>query len=100
MNLARGSDNTFVYSALPASVVLEANKTYYLVSSETENGDTWYNLTQNVTVSGGLSAISTVWRFPVPTTTATGMAASALVWWGSRVRPAEAPAGNRSLLSF
>jgi hypothetical protein len=64
VNLAGGSDNTFVYAALPSSVVLEANKTYYLVSSETENGDTWYNLTQNVTVSGGLSAISTVWRYP------------------------------------
>ena len=64
VNLAGGSDNTFVYSALPSSVVLEANKTYYLVSSETENGDTWYNLTQTVTVSGGLSAISTVWRYP------------------------------------
>jgi RHS repeat-associated protein len=64
VNLAGGSDNTFVYSALPAAVVLEANKTYYLVSEETENGDTWYDLTQNVTVSGGLSAISTVWRYP------------------------------------
>lgn len=64
VNLAGGSDNTFVYVALPSPVVLEANKTYYLVSSETENGDTWYNLTQNVTVSGGLSAISTVWRYP------------------------------------
>ena len=100
MNLAGGSDNTFVYVALPSPVVLEANKTYYLVSSETENGDTWYDLTQNMTVSGGLSAISTVWRFPVPTTTATGVAASALVRWGSRVHPAEAPTGNRSLLSF
>jgi len=44
VNLAGGSDNTFVYAALPSPVVLEANKTYYLVSSETENGDTWYNL--------------------------------------------------------
>jgi hypothetical protein len=64
VNLAGGGDNTFVYAALPSPVVLEANKTYYLVSSETENGDTWYNLTQTVTVSGGLSAISTVWRYP------------------------------------
>jgi hypothetical protein len=32
VNLAGGSDNTFVYAALPSPVVLEANKTYYLVS--------------------------------------------------------------------
>ena len=64
MNLAGGSVGTFVYSALPASVVLEANKIYYLVSSETDGMDSWYDWNQAVTSSGGLSVVSTVWSYP------------------------------------
>ncbi len=40
VNLASGSGGTFVYSALPAPVTLEANKAYYLVTSVTDQGDT------------------------------------------------------------
>lgn len=64
VNLSGGLDGTFVHAALPAPVTLEANKTYFLVSSETAGGDRWYDLTQTVTASGGLSVISTVWSCP------------------------------------
>jgi len=100
VNLAGGSDNTFVYAALPSSVVLEANKTYYLVSSETENGDTWYNLTQNVTVSGGLSAISTVWRYPGANYTRYGGGGLSFGPVGLKGKSSGAPPGDGSLLSF
>ena len=41
VNLTGGSVGSCVYSALPALVTLEANKTYYLVSWETAIGDWW-----------------------------------------------------------
>ena len=59
VNLTGGSVGSCVYSALPALVTLEANKTYYLVSWETAIGDRWWGLTQTVTASGGLVVIST-----------------------------------------
>jgi RHS repeat-associated protein len=61
VNMASGSDGTFVYSALPAPVTLEANKAYYLVTSVTDQGDTWYDWNQKVTTTGGLTVVSTVW---------------------------------------
>jgi len=41
VNLTGGSVGSCVYSALPAPVTPEANKTYYLMSWETAIGDWW-----------------------------------------------------------
>jgi hypothetical protein len=72
---------------LPAPVTLEANQTYDLVSSETAGGDLWYDWNQTVTSTGGLSVISTVWSYPGGPYIAARVAASARVWWISRVCP-------------
>lgn len=36
----------FKYASLPASILLGANTTYYLLSQETAGGDLWYDFTQ------------------------------------------------------
>lgn len=36
----------FKYASLPASILLAANTTYYLLSQETAGGDLWYDFTQ------------------------------------------------------
>lgn len=38
-----GTAGSFAYGALPVSVVLHANSTYYIVSQETAGGDQWYD---------------------------------------------------------
>ncbi|MBM3850733.1 MAG: hypothetical protein FJ396_11230 [Verrucomicrobia bacterium] len=64
VKLTGGGVWTFVFSALPAPVTLEANQTYDLVSSETAGGDRWYDWNQTVTATGGLSVTSTAWSYP------------------------------------
>jgi hypothetical protein len=64
VTMANGPVGTFVYTALPAPVTLEANKAYYLVTSVTDQGDTWYDWNQPVSSTGGVSIVSTVWAPP------------------------------------
>jgi RHS repeat-associated protein len=61
VNMANGAVGTFVYAALPAPITLAANTSYYLVTSVTMQGDTWYDLNQKVTSTGGVSVGPTVW---------------------------------------
>jgi RHS repeat-associated protein len=64
VTMANGPVGTSVYTALPAPVTLEANKAYYLVTSVTDQGDTWYDWNQPVSSTGGVSIVSTVWAPP------------------------------------
>jgi RHS repeat-associated protein len=45
----------FAYGTLPVPVMLNPNTTYYLVSQEVNGGDSWYEYTNSLTVSGGIS---------------------------------------------
>lgn len=43
VDTSMGAPGSFAYAALPVSVVLQANSTYYIVSQETAGGDQWYD---------------------------------------------------------
>ncbi|HEX6573618.1 MAG TPA: hypothetical protein VF042_01490 [Gemmatimonadaceae bacterium] len=43
INLAGAPDDQFAYADLPAPIPLTAGATYYLLSSETDMGDRWYD---------------------------------------------------------
>lgn len=62
VNTAGATAGTWVYGAVN-SVVLSANTTYYLVSEETNNGDSWYdwNTIVQTTVAG--SPVSAVYYY-------------------------------------
>jgi hypothetical protein len=50
--MSGGTVGQFVYANLSRSVVLTAGMTYYLVSEEMEEGDTWYDADTRVTTTG------------------------------------------------
>ncbi len=52
VSLAGASAGQFKYASLPRTVTLPANNAYYLVSSETQGGDSWYSGTTSVTTTG------------------------------------------------
>jgi len=43
VSTAGATTGTFVYTALPSAVTLNANTTYYVLSQETSGGDQWYD---------------------------------------------------------
>ncbi|HEX8528556.1 MAG TPA: RICIN domain-containing protein [Cytophagales bacterium] len=51
VSLAGAASGQFKYASLPRTVTLPANGAYYLVSSETQGGDTWYSSTTSVTTT-------------------------------------------------
>ena len=59
INLPSGNPGEFVYGLLPAPVTLDANTMYYLVSTETNGGDLFYDLstvtaTNEIAVNNGV----------------------------------------------
>jgi hypothetical protein len=44
VSMAGCTPGTFVFSPLPSSITLQPHTTYYLVSSETNGADQWYDL--------------------------------------------------------
>ncbi len=48
VNTATGTAGSFAYSALPSAVTLNTNTTYYILSQETQGGDSWYDLDTRV----------------------------------------------------
>jgi hypothetical protein len=48
ISMAGGTVGSFKYASLPQTVTLHPNTTYYLVSSETQGGDSWYGATTSV----------------------------------------------------
>lgn len=47
----------FLYSTLPTPIVLEPGQTYYLVSSEEDNGDYWFDDGTQVSLGGIISEV-------------------------------------------
>ncbi len=52
ISMAGGTPGTFVYANLSTPVTLNANTTYYLVSLETQSGDTWYDINTSIQTTG------------------------------------------------
>ncbi len=51
VSLAGATSGQFKYASLPRTVTLPANTAYYLVSSETEGGDSWYSSSTSITTT-------------------------------------------------
>jgi phosphodiesterase/alkaline phosphatase D-like protein len=65
VNMAGCTASQFVYADIPL-LLLQPNKTYYLVSQETNGGDTWYDqslvkTTTDATVTGAVFSNGTGW---------------------------------------
>jgi hypothetical protein len=58
VGMAGGTPGTFVYGALATTVTLSANTTYYILSQETQGGDSWFDLntTEQTTSDAVLNA--------------------------------------------
>jgi hypothetical protein len=55
VNTAGAPAGSFRYADLPSPITLQAGATYYMVSSETAGGDTWYDYdTRLVTTSAAV----------------------------------------------
>ncbi len=52
VSLAGAASGQFKYASLPRTVTLPANTAYYLVSSETQGGDSWYSSSTSLTTTG------------------------------------------------
>ena len=51
----------YVYANLPASVTLQANHPYYLLSQETSGGDQWYDCEETISVTSDIAAYKAAW---------------------------------------
>jgi len=51
VSLAGATSGQFKYASLPRTVTLPANGAYYLVSSETQGGDSWYSSNTSITTT-------------------------------------------------
>src|ERR1019366_4468003 len=56
------------YAALPATVTLNANQTYYLVTQETFGGDQWYDFDSTVQTAAVATVTSAVYGTGAPYT--------------------------------
>jgi YVTN family beta-propeller protein len=70
INMSGGTDGQFTYAPLPSPLVLPANTSYYLVSSETIGGDQWHDLsavtnTLVATIPGAVYSLGNTYT-PVP----------------------------------
>ena len=63
VSMAGGQPGAFVYAALPSTITLDANVSYYLVSSETAGGDTWYDMDSTVRTNSFAVDASTVYSY-------------------------------------
>ena len=61
VSMSGGTAGNFVYASLPASVTLNANTTYYIVSQETQGGDQWYDLNTTIQTTNVASETTGVW---------------------------------------
>ena len=66
VNPAGGTVGTFVYGTLQTPVTLSANATYYLLSQETKNGDSWYDGSTTVQTTGVASVTGLVYGTGAP----------------------------------
>ncbi len=58
---AGAAAGSFVYTALATPVTLNANTAYYLVSQETDGGDSWYDWDTSLQTASAASLTGAVW---------------------------------------
>jgi hypothetical protein len=61
IQMARAAAGSFIFADLPASVVLNPNSSYYILSHETQGGDEWYDFNTTVLTTNDFSDVSAVW---------------------------------------
>jgi hypothetical protein len=61
ISMSGGAAGSFVYANLPATVTLNANTTYYVLSQETASGDQWYDMNTTVAGTAVASEVGSVW---------------------------------------
>ena len=61
VSMAGGTAGNFVYANLPASVTLNANTTYYIVSQEAAGGDQWYDINSTIQTTTVAAETTGVW---------------------------------------
>jgi hypothetical protein len=57
VDMTTGSAAGFVYAALAEPIVLEAGKSYYVLSDELDTADQWYNFDSTIAFSSDLAAL-------------------------------------------
>jgi hypothetical protein len=62
VSMAGGTPGSFVYASLGSPVTLNAAATYYIVSLETSNGDSWYDFNTTVLTTNVASVTSAVYN--------------------------------------
>jgi hypothetical protein len=72
INTAGLSSGAFAYASLPSPVTLQANKTYYIVSQETQGGDRWYDINTSIQTASVAIETSGVWSSDGATYNITG----------------------------
>jgi O-glycosyl hydrolase len=72
IDMSRGSADRlgFKYASLSSPIVLAAHTTYFLMSSETNGGDQWYDLDSTVLLGAGASVNGPAWTSDGTTFTA------------------------------
>jgi hypothetical protein len=58
VNMAGGTPGTFVYANLPTPITLNANTPYYILSLETNGGDSWYDHAGTTAQTTGVASLT------------------------------------------
>jgi hypothetical protein len=73
IGMAGGTPGSFVYGALASAVTLSPNTTYYVLSQETQGGDSWYDLNTTVQTTGDAALNAPVYGSASPFVTMSGL---------------------------
>jgi predicted transglutaminase-like cysteine proteinase len=63
VSMTGSAPGSFVYANLSAAVTLNANTAYYIVSQETQNGDTWYDINTTIQTAGVAAETTGVYSY-------------------------------------
>jgi predicted transglutaminase-like cysteine proteinase len=61
--MAGGTAGTFVYANLAATVTLSANTSYYIMSQETQGGDSWYDMNTTIQTTSVAAETTSVYSY-------------------------------------
>lgn len=74
VSMAGGTAGNFVYGGLASPVTLGANTTYYVLSQETQGGDSWYDLNTTAQTTADAALKAPVYGTASPFVLVTGLA--------------------------
>ena len=74
VSMAGGNAGNFIYSGLASPVTLGANTAYYLLSQETQGGDSWYDLNTTAQTTADATLKAPVYGTASPFVPVTGLA--------------------------